>query len=833
MPEQLVESINDTARMARTMLSLLLVAALVVVLILSFSSDENLFRDVSVDLPQVGIGISIKQSYIVAPLIFLYLHLQVLYLLSVLARKMWAFRKLGPVARQRHFDSLSAFVFIQLFRDRHVPLFPWLLLWFGVVVIPLVLLFAMDLSFVRYQSDRITIGHHIIFIVDLVFVMWSVWIVWPSPDGSGPRAVTSRVCRMIVMPVVAVFVVPLVLYEFVDITSKYRVIPDLIFFVGALISLVGALIFVVLNLMFVVMARLGCVGCDRSREIGVVNGMIVLTGVASFFMIFFLFHSVEPPHFNTETVEKDRECIWGWRDNGKKNDDATEEQDGESVQQLVGHPRVASYGVNRAAVEPVVGMDDVPGEDASCSNYIDRFLCKSLDICRYLDLRYEWLTSTRTTDLTGLVAGEFGDENADDGHRSVNDLHVVDRSFRFAVFRHAALHGADFRKAKLEGADFTFAMLHSAKFPEAQLHNTKFRRSESKNAIFSKSKSQSADFSYSALQGASFDHAQLQGSDFKDAKLTGAFFVGAGLQGVNFEDARLQATDFTNAKSQGANFENAKLNGAVLYKAKLQGANFSRAQLEGADLARSQLQGSFYRNKENPGSWKLAWMPDVSFTSCCGGQYNEMIQEMEEKSIVKLEWRKNKEERLFIWKEMTKGAGQCVENEEKGDAQNMSLEDHLCDYLMPNTERTKLNCGFLSENGSLEERAICYENSAKPSPYVDKNKWNAWMKKLSRWRNKLAARLSKLACKDRDAAERIFSRLTRDKNVLSEDGLSHEKWKEARHILDCKRGNGGKGSRTCPGLNTIQDGKWSRLWTNFDDDVPESSCTKPNYLPAF
>ena len=783
MPGQLVESINDTARMTRTMLSLLLVAALVVVLIVSFSTDENLFRDVSVELPQVGIGISTKHIYIVAPLIFLYLHCQVLYLLSVLARKMRAFRRgleAGAVARQEHFDKLSAFVFIQLFRDRHIPLFPWLLLWFGVVVIPLALLFFMDLSFVRYQSKNITTGHHIIFIIDLAFVMWSVWIVWPRPHESRePRAVTSRVvrcmiqeipCRIILILAAAIIIVFSALYKFVGTTMPYLVILDFMFVVLPISAIVGLTI-------FAMKARLGRVACDEFRKSRtVINGVIISTATASVFMALFLFHSVKPPHFDTETVEKDRECIW--RDDGKKND----------------------------------GVE----EEASCSNYVDRFLCKSWGICRYLDLRYKWLTSTQVVDLTGLVTDEYGDKNVEYGRWNVNNLHMTDRNFRFAVFRDAALHGADFRRAKLEGADFTLAKLHRAEFTEAQLRNTKFRRSESKDAVFHWAKSQSADFSYSALQGSSFRYAQLQGSDFRDTKLTGAFFTDTKLQGANFKFARLQVADFQNAELQGANFEDAKLSGAVLYGAKLQGANFSGAQLEGADLGKAQLQGSFY--KEKPGSWKLVWMPDVSFTFCCAEQYNKTIQEMEnteENLVVNLAWKK--EERMFIW---NKNKGQC--EKKKGDAQNISLEDHLCDYLMPNTDRTKLDCDKPPLKEKKKRTAIvCYESDAELAPPSDDSYWNYWTEELAVW-------ASQLACKNRYTARRIFSRWTKDSNIWMEGSdkiFSRERWMVGRDILDCKRK---KENKMCPGLKTIPDGEWSRLWTKFDGDVPESSCTKPS-----
>ena len=87
----LADSINDTARTARTSLSLFLIVALYLFLTLLSSTDENLLRNGQVELPQVGAGISLKNSYIFAPLIFLYLHAQLLFLLRVLTQKVRTF----------------------------------------------------------------------------------------------------------------------------------------------------------------------------------------------------------------------------------------------------------------------------------------------------------------------------------------------------------------------------------------------------------------------------------------------------------------------------------------------------------------------------------------------------------------------------------------------------------------------------------------------------------------------------------------------------------------------------------------------------------------------
>ena len=179
----LADSINDTARTARTSLSLFLIVALYLFLTLISSTDENLLRNSLVELPQVGAGISLENSYIFAPLIFLYLHAQLLFLLSVLARKVQTFKLAleeefpGAASPNKQRDEcrdwLSAFAFVQLFRPSSGGLHASkILVWLGIEAIPVVLLFVLDLSFVRYQSDLITWEHHIIFVIDVVLLAW-------------------------------------------------------------------------------------------------------------------------------------------------------------------------------------------------------------------------------------------------------------------------------------------------------------------------------------------------------------------------------------------------------------------------------------------------------------------------------------------------------------------------------------------------------------------------------------------------------------------------------------------------------------------------------------
>lgn len=183
----LADSINDSARMARGSLSLLLLVALYLGLTLVASNDENLLVNAQVALPQTGVGISIVQSYIFAPPIFLYLHVQTLYLLSVLAGKVQTFETTlttdFPSAttqdeqndfnaeREEYREWLSSFTFVQLFRPDNISLVPTVLIWIGTAVIPLLLLLAIAISFVRYQSLMATVSHHIMLLLDLLFVI--------------------------------------------------------------------------------------------------------------------------------------------------------------------------------------------------------------------------------------------------------------------------------------------------------------------------------------------------------------------------------------------------------------------------------------------------------------------------------------------------------------------------------------------------------------------------------------------------------------------------------------------------------------------------------------
>lgn len=179
---ELAQSANETARMARFNVSLSLLVALYLTLTLLSTSDESLLRNAVVTLPQFEAGISLERSYLFAPIAFLYLHVQTLFLLVVLARKVYTFEKtLGIVFRNDNVskaecrDWLSAITLVQgLQGTGNFAVAARVLTWVGTVGLPLLLLFLIDTSFLRYQSAGISTIHHVCFTVDLA----AVWLYW-------------------------------------------------------------------------------------------------------------------------------------------------------------------------------------------------------------------------------------------------------------------------------------------------------------------------------------------------------------------------------------------------------------------------------------------------------------------------------------------------------------------------------------------------------------------------------------------------------------------------------------------------------------------------------
>ena len=488
--ETLADSINDTARMVRASLVLVLLAALYLFLILLVGlNDERLLRETPVLVPQINIEASIKTSYIVGPPIFLYLHVQTLFLLSILARKIRRFTEASynstisltdwGIPRQsnaeEHWNLLSAFAFVQLFQPigDHLrsslvrKLLSLILFGISIAVIPVLLLLLIDLSFVKYQSINITNFHHLFLVFDIMSITWfTMYNIW--------------LCR-----------------EEIFQTPHIKVM------------------------------------------IGMIGGCILL------FCVFFAFY-VQPVKFDGPLSENDRVGIWKKGEYNRYIDVNNKPLTNTEIElpydtgtkrihteRLDLAERELRYACFRSAKLYHVdlrfadlrgadfGYAEIHNSDLSQAQlhsaiFTDAKL-KGIDIggaklhsanlsgaeLSSADIRGAELHGANLSNFKGigstkgcvLYDGRFG--NASTGEKKSDDTILNGADLRFA-----RLYGANLKGAKLNGADLRFAKLHGANLKGAELYGANLRNAE--------------------LYGANLEDVKLDGADLGGAKLTGS-----------------------------------------------------------------------------------------------------------------------------------------------------------------------------------------------------------------------------------------------------------------------------------------------------------------------
>ena len=555
----LADSINDTARMTRATLSLLLVVALYLGFTLVSSTDENLILDAEVAVLQVGSGIALKQSYIFGPWIFLYLHLQALFLLSILHRKMEKFntalhselRNLQS-ERQEHWDWLSAFAFVQRLRpDHRLRLFSRFLMWISTEALPLILLFIVTLSFVRYQSEWITWGHKFVFVLDLTSV-----IMFKRRVLGQFRCTPPGHSRQVAFP-------------------------------SAIVTLRIAV--AAMTLVLLIWAKPPTFDLASYEE-------------------------------NSEALWKvmkeKRSLVW-------RPDASDQEMSQESIrhtnadgQQSTSMEKVRR-SIRLAHKDSRVWENNVL--DAGPCEWLG-FACRYLD-ARNLWLvtsRADYVSipgiggvidanteETQWFRINKLSLSERNLRFADFGYAELQGVNLSS-----AQLQGANLEGANLQDALLERADMHGAFLFTADLQDAVLSNADLAganlgRAGLQRAKLDKAQLQSVSLKEAELQSASLVGANLRYADMESARLDDASLQGADLKNAQLKDAWLWGAALNDVELEGANLRGAKLEGANLRNAKLPGTCLEGAQLEGVDLSDANIQDS----RGTPDSWDLAWPP--------------------------------------------------------------------------------------------------------------------------------------------------------------------------------------------------------------------------------
>ena len=673
----LIETVNDTARTARTTMSLFLVAALYLLWILISSTDETLFLNGQLVLGQLNIGLSLKNSYIIGPLILFFLHIYFLILLQGLRRKVSRFesvlqqehpRETEGITWQELRDRISSSIFVQSIQESSNRL-SRLLAFLSVVAVPLGLLFAVDLSFVRYQSDAITLIHDALFVTDLIFVAWF---------GINRKRWSNLYETMIY----ALIRMRACINEYFHRTKEQST------------------------------------ETYGHTEIPIPWTTLLFIGV-SFFMVSIALFAARPPVFDHETVEEDKNQIW--REHHETDEISQLRKIWDGILDIVFEDRnfldavpCKSWGIAcryldvstrelvrmsneelTARVSQKFGGEDGIDRDDDDEGGIDRFHKDIVDLNSRKFL-FAKLTSTwvqggdfieadlRGADLQGaylentnLVRAKLQGANLT-GTRLWN-ADLADADAPGAILELAVLQSAELASTQLQGANLSGANLRNANIISTRLQGADLSGANLRNANIISTRLQGADLSHADLRNAKITSTQLQGADLATAKLQNSDLEKTQLQGARLSGAWLQGARLFEANLQGANLEGAQLQGANLKGAKLQGADLTNTRLQGADFADARLQGS----SGKPDSWCLLWMPDVSFEfpprsrdpQGKESQYEralffveELLPKDQNKSI-KLAWREgvSLEEHLkeYLWKGIARGVFDGSKPEEK------------------------------------------------------------------------------------------------------------------------------------------------------------------------
>ncbi len=515
----LADSVNETARMARTTLSILLLVTLYLALTLGASTDENLFRNGQVVLPQVGAGLPVVQSYILAPLIFVCMHAHLLFIMSVLTRKVRTFEgavkedlsatknlHIRATKRREYRDWLSSFVFVQrLLKDVRVSWVLRILSWLAISAIPLALLFVIDLSFVRYQSHAITWGHHIIFVFDLVLVTLFHWQV------SG-----KRVKRVVWRFVISV--------KSIAFNRRLR---------GLSITKLLGWIWNFINLLF---------------------------ALAMVLLLIFVAH---PPDGTENQSRIWRDEVAPHRGSYRKMSDWPH---------LLDDIPCYEWGIACRYLE----LNNFKKTDKKEELSLAR---RTLRFAKFKSAQLQEADFFRAQ-LQGAVFDDAELQKVNFQHAKLQGTDFKGAKLQKTKFQHTQLQEASFWQANLQGANFQHAKLEGARFPKAELQGVNFSGLSLQGVNFSGLKLHGANFFQAKLHGANLSFAKLHGADFWEAELHGANLSWAEMHGANFLKAKLHGANLSFSKLHGANLSQAELYGANSTGAELSGANFFEADLQ-------------------------------------------------------------------------------------------------------------------------------------------------------------------------------------------------------------------------------------------------------------
>ena len=193
---RLKEAVENAAVISRRSYVLHLVISIYIILIVASTSDIDILLGSDVELPLLNIKVSLKLAYIIASPLYILYHCALFMQLYFLAKKTHGLRSYI----EENFDSsqikilqdsVYPFLLGQAIADRHIKVderdqaFSKFLLTImstgTLIVLPLIVLLSVQIKFLSYQSEFITMIHKASFFGDLLLI----WLFVPKIMSAG------------------------------------------------------------------------------------------------------------------------------------------------------------------------------------------------------------------------------------------------------------------------------------------------------------------------------------------------------------------------------------------------------------------------------------------------------------------------------------------------------------------------------------------------------------------------------------------------------------------------------------------------------------------------
>eukprot|EP00439_Symbiodinium_sp_Y106_P089149 s1_g1685.t1 len=163
-----INAINNTSSYCRTLLFSYLALGATLFILVSGTTHEDLLRETPVKMPLFDIGVPLLTFYVVAPLLFVLFHVNLLNKLFQLRKQI---EKLGTAEREIVRGRLFPFDYALLFggfeQDQKEKVVLWAIVGSTLFVMPALLLLYTQYQFLAYHSGPITSLHSILVTFDL------------------------------------------------------------------------------------------------------------------------------------------------------------------------------------------------------------------------------------------------------------------------------------------------------------------------------------------------------------------------------------------------------------------------------------------------------------------------------------------------------------------------------------------------------------------------------------------------------------------------------------------------------------------------------------------